>query len=197
MIVTAVIGILILSFNKQKQTLENPLTINPLTNIQKTIVTKNVPSETLIDYKDPSGFGFSYPDNLSITKNTQADPNAYADLQLSSKDISGSLSLKIIDSKLTTLQQWAKLNTGTSKDIKLGTLKALEIQTADRLLLGALDQGILFTIEIPLIEQEFWTKVYSKLLVTFSFVTPEATNQQAGPSSTSNDIIFEGEEVIE
>lgn len=197
MIVAAVIGILILSFNKQKQTLENPLTINPLTNIQKTIITKTVPSETLIDYKDPSGFSFSYPDNLSITKNTQADPNAYADLQLSSKDISGSLSLKIIDSKLTTLQQWAKLNTGTSKDVKLGTLKALEIQTADRLLLGALDQGVLFTIEIPLIEQEFWTKVYSKLLVTFSFVTPEATNQQAGPSSTSNDIIFEGEEVIE
>src|SRR3989344_5236864 len=111
---------------------------------------KAQPSETLIDYEDPSGFSFSYPDNLSISK-ADLDDNTYADLELSSKDVSGSLSLKITDSKFKTLDEWVKLNREASKEepreVKLGTLKAIQITTADRIMLGSLDQGIFFSIE--------------------------------------------------
>ena len=151
-----------------------------------------MPSETFLEYNDLSGFSFSYPDNLSIAKN-EASADKYADLTLSSKDVSGSLTLRIADSEFTSLEQWSKLNTGASKDVKLGNLKALEIQTSDRLLLGSLDQGILFTIEMPLLEKDFWTKVYDKILANFSFTVPEA----AQDSTSSDDISFEGEEVVE
>ena len=75
-----------------------------------------VPSETLKDYTDPAGFSFSYPDNLSITKNDLENSSVYADLQLASKDVSGSLSLKIADSKYKTLDEWLKLNAAGAKE---------------------------------------------------------------------------------
>lgn len=152
---------------------------------------KILPSETLIDYTDPTGFTFSYPDNLSITKK-DTDTNTYADVQLSSKDVNGSLSLKIEDSKFVTLDKWVKLNksasVGDPKEVKLGNLKSVEIKTGDRLLLGALDQGIFFTIEMPRVEEDFWDKVYQKTLKSFSF---------APPATSEGEVSFEGEEVVE
>ena len=164
----------------------------PLTN-QLDIIKKIVPSETLKEYSDPTGFSFEYPDNLSI-KASEKDSNTYADIQLSSKEISGSLNLKITDTKLKSLADWQKLTKGTSVETKLGTLKALEITTEDRILLGAIDQGILFTIDIPKLEEQFWMKVYEKVRSTFSFVSP-ALEDTAG--SAWGGISFEGEEVVE
>ena len=158
---------------------------------------KAQPSETLIDYEDPSGFSFSYPDNLSISK-ADLDDNTYADLELSSKDVSGSLSLKITDSKFKTLDEWVKLNREASKEepreVKLGTLKAIQITTADRIMLGSLDQGIFFSIEMPKIEENFWNKVYDKLTSNFSFVSPSTASSQG---TSSDDVSFEGEEVVQ
>lgn len=156
------------------------------------------PSDSLTQYTDPVGFTLSYPDNLSITKRDIEDQSTYADIQLSSKNVSGSLSLKITDSKFSTLNAWVKANTDNpknAKEAKLGSLKAEEIRLNDRLLLGALDQGILFTIEVPLIEEKFWSKVYTKVLANFSFAPPEAAT--GGSTDSTGDVSFEGEEVVE
>lgn len=177
--------------NKQK----NPLS-DPLSSQENKAV---LPSETLLEYQDPSGFTFSYPDNLSIVNNDAEDTSTYADLQLSGRQISGSLNLKISDSKFKTLDEWLELNKnaakGNPKEVKLGNLKAMEIKTSDRLLLGALDQGILFSIEMPLLEQNFWMKVYDKILTSFTFALPENTTSQA--DAPAGDVIFESEEAVE
>ncbi len=156
-----------------------------------------LPSETFINYADPAGFSFSYPDNLSITKQDIGN-NTYADLQLSSKDVSGSLSLKISDSKFKSIDEWLNLNKAAAKEpaqeAKLGNLKAMELKTPDRIFAGALDQGILFTVEMPRIEEDFWMKVYSKFLNSFSFVTPTL---QGNTGTSSEDVTFEGEEVVD
>lgn len=192
-----IIGLIWFLFFNKKQT---PL-VNSIAN-QIGVAKQTNPSETMIEYADPSGFTFSYPDNLSLNKSDVEDNSTYADLILSSKDVSGSLSLKIVDSKFKTLDEWAKINKEAAKEgpkeVKLGTLKASEIKTADRLLLGALDQGILFTIEMPLIEEVFWMKVYNKILTDFSFASPQAAiGTDANTSVSTNDVIFEGEEVVE
>lgn len=159
------------------------------------------PSETVIEYTDPAGFGFSYPDNLSISKAEIEDPNVYTDLQIYSKDVSGSIKLKISDTKIATLSAWLKDNgiptSNTPKETKLGNLTALEVKTNDRLMLGALDQGVLFTVEVPRIEEEFWMKAYEKLIAGFGFVAPETTSTSANSDLSGSDIIFEGEEVVE
>lgn len=168
----------------------NPVKKSSLTIPHLQEAKRNLPSETFIDYTDPAGFTFSYPDNLSIIKN-DTDASTYADLQLSSKDVSGSLNLKITDSEFATINDWLKLYKSEPVEKKLGNLQAMEVKTPDRLYLGALDQEIFFTIEMPRIEEEFWMKVYDKLLSGFSFVAPAAA------TSTSDDVSFEGEEVVE
>ena len=185
----------VLISNQQKKLLSGPQSNSPAT------AEEIKPSNTFIDYTDPAGFSFSYPDNLSISKAETEDPDTYADLQLFSKDISGSLTIKITDSKITSLDDWLKANkipsSNTPIEKKLGNLKALEVKTTDRLLLGALDQGVLFTIELPLIEQDFWMKVYNRLLPDFTFASPVANNSQGISNSSSEDVIFEAEEVVE
>lgn len=182
-----IVGIKVFGFTSQKPSADS--------NSLELAIKKDIkPSETFIEYSDETGFKFNYPDNLSIVKNEIKDNSTYADLQLNSKDISGSLSLKIADSKFKSLNEWLKSNkiaTSSASVRNLGNLKALEVKTSDRLMLGAIDQGILFTIEMPLLEEEFWTKVYDKLLTDFSFSTPQNT------TAASNDVSFEGEEVVE
>lgn len=192
-LVLGLIG-LVLFFIRPKGPLSNPQ--SSLIKLPKVAE----PSQTLIEYTDPAGFEFSYPDNLSLEKAEIEDTKTYADLQLFSKDVDGSLTLKITDSEFNTLDEWLNskktASSSTPKENNLGSLKAMEIKTSDRLLLGALDQGILFTVELPLIEEEFWIKVYRKLLTDFTFVSPKRGNPQ-GAATSSEDIIFEGEEVVE
>lgn len=163
------------------------------------IIKEAKPSETFIEYTDPSGFTFNYPDNLSIEKSEEMDSSTYADLQLFSKDVSGSLALRINDTKLKSVDDWAKETApqGAPIEKKLGTLKALEVKTGDRMMLGAIDQGVLFSIEVPLIEQDFWMQVYNKLLTDFTFAVPETTSTAGGVSYDSEEVIFESEEVVE
>ena len=189
-----VVGIVALNSNSKKPSSSDPLTVS--LKAPKELI----PSETFKEYTDPVGFSFNYPDNLSIVKNEIEDTTTYASLQLTSKEVSGSLNLKIADSKLTSLDEWLKLNKvsgQSSKEVKLGTMEALEVKLNDRLLLGALDQGILFTIEMPLIEEKFWMKAYNKVLSEFTFISPESVASKETVSTVSNDITFEGEEVIE
>lgn len=184
-----IVGIYLFNLNK------NGSLVAP---IAQQLAKEATPSESLTRYSDPAGFILSYPDNLSITKKDIEDQSIYADIQLSSKDLSGSLSLKITDSKFSSLDEWVKSNTNdpkNSKEVKLGNLKAEEIRLSDRLLLGALDQGILFTIEVPLVEEKFWSKVYESVLANFSFAAPEAAT--SGGVDSSGDVSFEGEEVVE
>lgn len=162
------------------------------------------PSETTKVYTDPSGFSFSYPDNLSLVNNELKDNNTYAQLQLTAKGVEGSLALKVADSKITNINEWVKTNKDATspapKEVKLGGLKALEIETTNKVLLGALDQGVLFVIEYPKgKDKDFWMKVYNKILLEFSFVPPtaEATTASESDTSSSDSVSFEGEEVVE
>lgn len=155
-----------------------------------------IPSKTLKTYTDPSGFSFNYPDNLSLLNNGLKDEGSYAELQLSANGVAGSLFLKIADSKLATLDEWVKMkNSGAEppKEMTLGNLKALQIKSNDKLMLGALDQGILFTIEIP--QENFWVEVLNIVTADFSFAPPPA--DETSQDSSSSDVTYDGEEVVE
>lgn len=153
------------------------------------------PSETFKVYSDPSGFTFDYPDNLSLTKNDLTDAT-FADLQLSAKGVEGSLILKVTDSKFLSAESWAKSIKdieGQPKEVKLGNLRALEVKTASGIKLASIDQGVIFSIDVS--QNDFWMKVYNKVLADFSFAPPAQDNTSL--SGTSDDVSFEGEEVVE
>ncbi len=182
-----VAGKLLLFPNSQNTSLNSPA--------QQAVNIPTAPSETLKTYSDPSGFSFNYPDNLSLAPNELTDAT-YAEVQLSAKGVEGSLILKITDSKFKTLDEWTKSIKdvlGSSKETKLGSLKALEIKTANGLKLAAIDQGVLFSIDVS--QNNFWMKVYSKVIADFSFAPPSQDN--ASTSGSSDDVSFEGEEVVQ
>lgn len=181
----AVAGKFLLFPNAQKTSLNSPS--------QQAVNVSVTPSETLKTYSDPSGFSFNYPDNLSLAPNELTDAT-YAEVQLTAKGVGGSLILKITDSKFKTLDEWAKSikdAEGSPKETKLGSLKALEIKTASGIKLASVDQGVLFSIDVS--QNDFWIKVYNKILPEFTFAPPSQDNAYDG----SSDVSFEGEEVVE
>lgn len=169
---------------------------SPDLNQQGAVLRPGIPSKTSQTHTDPAGFSFSYPDNLSLLNNELKDESSYAELQLAANGINGSLVLKISDSKFKTVDEWVKATKSSQipKEVKLGSLNAMEVGTEDKLLLGALDQGVFFNIEIPLNENEdFWMEVYNRVIADFSFVSPTLDSV----NSSSDDVTFEGEEVVE
>ncbi len=189
-----IVGVGIFVFRTQpKSSLSNPIVNQP-------DVIKTQPSETVKIYSDASGFSFSYPDNLSLVKNETTDPSSYADLKLTASGVEGSLNIKITDSKFSTLDDWIKSNYPAAlpgaKEVKLGDLKAKEIKVNDKLLVAALDKGVLFTLEIPL-QQDFWIKVEEKVLAEFSFAPVSDTTSSGNSDSSPDAVSFEGEEVVQ
>ncbi len=170
---------------------------NSLVKDQAKAETNTEPSETLKNYSDPSGFSFNYPDNLSLLPNALKDSNSYADLQLVSKDAEGSLRLNITDTKLKTIDDWVKKtgSTDVPKDVNLGNLKAKEVVSGDKVMLASLDSGILFNIEVA--KNDYFLKVYEKVLKGFSFTQPAQASTSEGTAVSAEDVSFEGEEVVE
>lgn len=154
-----------------------------------------IPSKTLKNYTDPSGFSFNYPDNLSLVSIEATSSSVYADISLTAKGIDGGLNLKIVDSKFKTLENWIKtVSAQTPTEAKLGDLKALELLANDKLLLGALDSGVLFTVETSFGDKkDFWNEVKGIVTADFSF----ASSQETAKSYSDEGVVFEGEEVVE
>ncbi|MDP3998501.1 MAG: hypothetical protein Q8P89_02700 [bacterium] len=163
---------------------------------------KIMPSSALKEYSDPSGFSFNYPDDLSLTANEATSDSTYADLQLKSKDVEGDLKLKIQDTKLASAGAWLKENGSTAsgvKELRWGTLNAESVEDKDGIIFAAVDQEILFTMEVSYGGQkDFWQKVSDSILSSFAFSSESSpgTSPQTGGAS-AEDVTFEGEEVVE
>lgn len=178
-------------------------TISPVSKLQenKTIVIKNQPSKTLKEYIDDSGFSFKYPEDIVVTKKDANDPNTYSHLELSSSKAKGSILIKITDTKVKSVDELFKDSKlgpvpKNQKEIKIGEISGSEIQVDNKLLAAALNQEILFTIEVDSLNKNYWLSVYENILSTFNFV-PKTTNDTVDqPLDDSNtDVVLEEETV--
>lgn len=166
-------------------------------------IVKKLPSETMLEYKDESGFLFEYPDDVSASASSTLDDSTYADIVFTSKEATGSVTLKVFDTKLKVIDLWLEENdataSGTIQDVILGNLLAKEIKKKDNSIqTGVIDQNILFEVTVlPKTESEYWDVVYKKILETFRFVNPQATQSTESSAPVQSDIIDEGEEEIQ
>lgn len=183
-------------------------TISPIssTNLatKVTDISENSPSEDLKEYVDDSGFSFNYPNDIQIGKIEISDNITYANLELTSSEAKGSISIKIADTKLKSVDDWFlenKISTlsAIKKDIKIGQILGQEVTVANKLMAATLDQGILFTIEVDHQNQKYWQTVYDTILSSFNFVSEQSkieTETIPMGDSSSSDVILE-EETIE
>ena len=172
-------------------------TISPISEPQesKTIVSKN-PSKTLKEYTDSSGFSFKYPDDVGILKKDASDSATYTSLEFKSDKNKGSISIKIEDTKLKSIDDWFTENklsssSADTKEIKIGDIVGTEIKANNKLIAVGLDQNVLFTIEVDS-QEKYWQNVYNTILSSFNVVPQQASGQS---SDNSSDVVLEEETV--
>lgn len=154
---------------------------------------------------DPSGFKFSYPENLLLETKENKNENDYSSLEILSEDIEGNSAITVTETDITTVDQWLKLsnvkvNKKSRQKVKLGDLNAERIEANNKLYAVAIDQGILFLIVTDLTEEKkHWVLIHDQIVKTFAFSPPEAqpATDSSGDGGVDEEVIFEGEEVIE
>lgn len=203
-VAVVILGIIVIIagiyFIQSKKTV-SPISSKPV-QIQKIAVDKE-PSKTLKDYLDESGFSFKYPDDIDISKQDSSDTITYADLILTSKTAIGQIEIKVQDTKANSLKDWIMeskdLSSLESKAIKLGSLDASEIASIDKIVAVAVDQKIVFIIDVSREkDKNYWKSVYDSILSSFAFSNPQSSSvSQTQDAGVSDDVIDEGEEIVE
>lgn len=175
--------------------------VNLPTNID---ISQNSPSEELKGYFDDSGFSFNYPNDIQIRKIDISDNTTYANLEFTSSKAKGSISIKIADTKLKSLDDWFGENKIASsgaikKDIKIGEISGSQLQINNKIMALAINQEILFSIEVDHQNQKYWQTVYATILSSFNFVPQQSkieTETIPVEDSSNTDVVLE-EEIIE
>lgn len=162
-------------------------------------------SKTVKDYTDPSGFTFNYADNLSLEKKESTDSATYATIVLTENDMSGNITISVTDTKIKTTDDWLTQNkyasnAATITQKQLGGLSATEVKTKEKIILIAIDKGILFSVEILFSGDEtFWAEAYATVVKSFTFVQPPAETSAGSTSdvaSGGDDVSIE-EDIVE
>jgi hypothetical protein len=143
--------------------------------------------ETMTEWKDPAGFVFEYPEGLKIDNHPEDKVN-YANLEIIDSTASGKILIVAKDTKYTTVDSWVKadkeLKDGKIEDILLSELKAKKITLSDgRIIVGTIDQAILFTIDGDLGKSQKLNQTFGKILETFKMVIPEPDETVNGSAS--------------
>lgn len=130
-------------------------------------------------WDDPAGFKLSYPENLSFNSHPEDNKN-YANLDI------GPVHLLMQDNTFKSLSAWASSLGGDSASILLGGKTAARVTTATKVIIGAIDDNILVTIESSPANVVLLNDIASSF--EFVYPTPAPSNSSAG---TSEDILEE------
>lgn len=178
---------------------KNQPTVSSL--IQPTVKQTAILSSTLKEYRNPSGFKFSYPDNLVVSPKTTLEETIYAQLKITSASASGNIEIKIETNNFINLDEWFEKNAistaeGEMKNITLADLEGKQFTTPSQIVTVASDKETVTSIKADIYkEKEFWTAAQEKIISTFAFALPEA--ETTSPTTDVGEIIDEGEEIIE
>lgn len=169
-------------------------------------VTPTPPEEELATYEDQSEFSFQYPKSLNLNPHDE-DRENYAHVELTSPSHAGNIILWTKDTTSTSLENWVKDNkVAGSLDSTLGeeiAKKVLINEGGQKITLTTIRNGYLYQIEASLTDFDFWNKIFEIVSSTYKFVPGQnaqedtATSQVKPEQEFEEDVIFEGEEVIE
>lgn len=170
----------------------------PNTN-QALVALEKQPSKTLKEYSDDAGFSFQYPDDVEVSKIEIKDSVIYSSLELTSNRAKGKILIKIADTKLESVDDWLteKSVKGNIKEIRIGEISGGQLQTDNKILAAAINQNILFAIEVDIQDQKYWQSVYDTIVASFNFVFQEENvSTETQSLDDSGDAVLE-EDIIE
>ena len=193
LIIFVVFGIILLGHKGEK-------IVTPLGKNQETKTEPINLKARLKIYEDPAGFLFKYPENLTVKINKINDQSVFSSLTLTSKSEKGNITIEAVTSNLQNLEDWLSENKIPSnrQKIKLADIDAISFEQTGKVITTALDIGTLLTFTVDYQKNKnYWLDVNKTILSTFAFSAPEEAPAGVGDSPADEDIIFEGEEVIE
>lgn len=136
------------------------------------------PQIVLKTWQDPAGFTFQYPETLTINNHPEDSEN-YAHLDV------GDLRLLMQDNKFKTIDDWAVTQKGDAVDDILGGKPAVKVTLSDKVIVGAIDNEVLVTIESP----PSAAQLFDQIVSSFEFVYPSpspAKSSQTQPATDDN-----------
>lgn len=145
----------------------------------------SVPTPTpvrLLTWNDPNGFIFQYPEGLLINKHDEDNEN-YAHIEFTHPNHPGKIIIwgKDIPANVTDVTSWLKSDTrfaGASiLDTEMGgqpAKKVIMAATPQVLVVGAVYDNIVWSVEATLGEPEFWTNTLTSITNSFTFATAKS-----------------------
>lgn len=201
--IVIVVGIGAAFFIFKSQKTISPISSKPQDS-KNVIVSEKLPSKTLKNYTDDAGFSFNYPDDIQIGKIEISDNITYANLELTSNQTKGSISIKVLDTKLKSVDDWvltSKIDPlfASMRDIKIGNLSGRDYVMGNKITAVVLDQDILFTIEVSHQgDYDYWFNIYETILSSFEFVQGQSASiSENTPADVPSDDVILEEEIVE
>lgn len=153
-------------------------------------------------YQDAAGLSFQYPGDLVVADDTPDDGRHYTLLTL--KRTSEQMKIIVRDTEFTTVDKWLTSDRDAPKNptlvgpITLGDIEGRQVTASGKRYSIAIKDGILYEIT-SIDDKGLWSLTHQRILDTLAFVTPKpATGSSGSQSSTSSDeVIYEAEEVVE
>lgn len=203
-VVLAVISTAMIFMNKTNQKIGSASRAETVTNPIPTTPVRAMNKQTALkEYSDPSGYRFLYPSTFSVVAElNEADPDLYSSLKIKPAAGSDYISIKVITSNFTKLDDWARANKLSASDIKrlkLADLEAYQAPIQKQIVTAALDAGVAFTLVMVNSDNRELMNAYDTIIKNFSFYQPAEAPaekpQEAAPAPEVSD--ESSEEVIE
>lgn len=165
---------------------------------EQPVVSTPTPAQ-LLTWNDPNGFIFQYPEGLSINKHDEDNIN-YANIEFTHPDHPGKIIIwgKDIPANVIDVTSWVKADerfVGASiLDTEMGGQPAKKIITAGTsniLVVGAVYDNIVWSVEATIGEPEFWTSVLTSITNSFTFMTSKSEVVRTDNASVDEEEVVE------
>lgn len=158
----------------------------------------------LLDWKDPAGFTFQYPEGVTIDKHDE-DKENYAHVEMTNATHQGRLIVWAKDTIAADVAAWVKtektFRDASIVDTMLGgepAKKILIISPTKKVIVGTIFDEILWFIEVESGEGDYWQTTLDTIAGSFKFTPlPGESSAGSGGTSVDEDVMVDEEEVIE
>lgn len=173
----------------------------PKPNIEQAEAPATAPE--LLSWRDPNGFSFQYPDGLTVNKHDEDQQN-YAHIEFTHPDHPGNIIVWGKDTTAADVAAWAKTEKRFSSASTLDTTfanvpgKKVLLTAPSQIIVGTVDDGIVWTVEGLLTDSDFWTNVHTTIADSFKFIpVGSEEDSAAGNAPVGEEISADEEEVLE
>lgn len=153
----------------------------------------------LLDWKDPAGFTFQYPEGVTIDKHDE-DIENYSHVEMTNPINSGRLVIWAKDTTAADATAWVKteksFRDASIVDTTLGNQPAKKIlitTPTKKVVVGTIFDEILWFIEIEPGEGDYWQKTLDTVAGSFTFTPLPGESEASG----YEEVAVDEEEVIE